>query len=250
MNENSHLNICKNCGNSFSGNYCNNCRQSAKTSRITWKELFFQFSQAFFHANKGIIHTIKELIIHPGTAILDYLNGKRVNHLNPFLFLLLVGGLSTFLYTTIHLKFPNEAIELNKIEIINPMLAHKFFAAIGFNFVILLTITDFIFYYKAGFNLPELIVSNAFQAGQIMVFSVIFLPLIFVQDYFIGNNSSIFDIRSLEYLIGVVFLFFTRYQFYKAKRNYYLITKIIIQLVILYFVNDKIISYLIIFLKS
>jgi len=250
MNKNSNLNICKNCGNNFSGNYCNDCRQSAKTLRITWKELFFQFSHAFFHANKGIIHTIKELIIHPGNAIRDYLNGKRVNHLNPFLFLLLVGGLSTFLYTTIHLKFPNEAIELHKIEIINPMLAHKFFAAIGFNFVILLTITDLIFYYKAGFNLPELIVSNSFQAGQIMVYSIIFLPLIFVQDYFIVNNDSIFDIRSLEYLVNLVFLFFTRYQFYKAKRNYYLITKIIIQLVIVYFVNDKIISYLIIFLKS
>jgi len=250
MNENSHLNICKNCSAHFSGNYCNNCRQSVKTSRITWKELFLQFSQAFFHANKGIIYTIKELLIRPGNAILDYLNGKRVNHFNPFLFLLLVGGFSTFLYTTINLKFPNEAIELNKIEIINPMLAHKFFSAVGFNYVILLTITDFIFYYKAGFNLPELIVSNAFQAGQIMVFSVIFLPLIFVQDYFIGNNSSIFNIRSLEYLVSIVFLFFTRYQFFKAKRNYYLITKIIIQLVIVYFVNDKIISYLIIFLKS
>ena len=71
MNKNGHLNICKNCGNNFSGNYCNDCRQSAKTLRITWKELFLQFSQAFFHANKGIIYTVKELLIHPGNAIRD-----------------------------------------------------------------------------------------------------------------------------------------------------------------------------------
>jgi hypothetical protein len=250
MNETSHLNICKNCGNHFSGNYCNNCRQSVKTSRITWKELFLQFSHAFFHANKGIIYTIKELLLHPGNTIRDYINGKRVLHFNPFLFLILIGGLSTLLYSSLNLNPPNEEIELEKIANISATLAHKFFAAIGFNFIILLTITDFIFYYKSGFNLPELIVSNAFQVGQIMVFSVIFLPLIFVQDYFIGNNDSIFDLRSFEYLVSIVFLFFTRYQFYKAKRNYYLITKIIIQLAIVYFVNDMIISYLIIFLRS
>ena len=241
---------CKNCGNHFEGNYCNICQQSGETNRITWKELAHYLLRAFFHTNKGIIYTIKELVLHPGNTIRDYINGKRVLHFNPFLFLILTGGLSTLLYSSLNLNPPNEALELHKIEMINPMLAHKFFAAIGFNFVILLTITDFIFYHKAGFNLPELIVSNAFQAGQIMIFSVIFLPLILVQDYLIGENASIFDIRSLEYLISVAFLFFTRYQFYKAKRNYYLITKIIIQLIIVYFVNDKIISYLIIFLKS
>jgi len=241
---------CKNCGNNFSGNYCNNCRQSAKTLRITWKELFLQFSQAFFHANKGIIYTVKELLIHPGNAIRDYLNGKRVNHFNPFLFLLLTGGLSTLLYSSLNLNPPIEEIELEKIANISATLAHKFFAAVGFLFIIQLTVTDYIFYFKKKYILPEIIISNTFQAGQIMVFTIVILPFLLLQNYFDLGYSSIIDLRLFQKAITMGFLFFTRYQFYEAKGNYYLITKIIIQLVIVYFVNDKIISYLIIFLKS
>jgi len=244
------LTVCKNCGNHFKGNYCNNCRQSAKTNRITWKELLNQFLHSLFRFDKGIIYTIKELLIHPGKTIRDYLSGKRVYHYNPFKFLFLVGGLSTLFYLSLNLKLPNEAIELEKIEAVNITLAHKFFAAIGFLFMILLTITDFIFYYKKKYTLPEIIVSNAFQAGQIMVFTIAMLPVILLQNYLIQEHHSLINLRSLQKAISMGFLFFTRYQFYEAKGNYYLKIKIIVQLVAVYILNNQIINYLIELLQS
>jgi hypothetical protein len=164
--------------------------------------------------------------------------------------LILVGGLSTLLYSYLNLKLPNEEIELGKIEVINAELAHKLFAAVGFLFIIELTITDYILYYNKKYVLPEIIVSNTFQAGQIMMFTIILLPFLLLQNYFTPGNNSFIDLRFLQKIITMGFLFFTRYQLFEAKGNYWLISKIIIQLTAVYFLNDWTISYLIVMLQK
>lgn len=237
---------CKNCGNHFEGKYCNICRQSAGIHRITWHELAHQLFHASFHADKGLVYTSKELLLRPGQTIRDYLQGKRVSHYNPLLFLILLGGLCTLLYATLHLNPPNQEIELEKIEGLNATLAHKYFALVGLLFIILLTVTDYFFYYQKGYTLPELITSNTFQAGQIMIFTIAVLPLLLLQNYIFQKSGINIEMRLLLKAVSVWFLFFTRYQFYDAKGNYRLIAKILVQLILVYVFYNLVITKLIV----
>ena len=83
-----------------------------------------------------------------------------------------------------------------------------------------------------------------------MVFTIAMLPVILLQNYLIQEHHSLINLRSLQKAIGMGFLFFTRYQFYEAKGNYYLKIKIIVQLVAVYILNNQIINYLIELLQS
>ncbi|TRX34196.1 DUF3667 domain-containing protein [Flavobacterium sp. ZT3R18] len=241
---------CKNCGNHFEGNYCNICSQRAETYRITWYELAHHLPHALFHADKGLFYSIKELVLRPGHSIRDYIAGKRVYHFNPLLFLILMGSLATLLFTTFHLNPPNEEIELIKIESFSATLAHKYFAAVGLQFIILLTVTDFIFYYNKKYSLPEIVISNTFQAGQIMVFTIMMLPILLVQNYFFQNYDENIEMRMLLKAVSIGFLFFTRYQFYEAKGNYWLVTKIAIQIILVSVLYNQVIARMIVCLQG
>lgn len=230
---------CKNCGNYFEGNYCNICSQRADTHRITWHELAHHLPHALFHADKGLFYSIKELTLRPGHSIRDYIAGKRVYHFNPLLFLILMGSFLTLLFTLLDMNPPNEEIKLMKIESFNATLAHKYFAVVGLLFITLLTITDYIFYYKKKYVMPEIVISNTFQAGQIMVFTIAMLPFFLLQDCFFKYFGVNIEMRLFLKVFITSFLFFSRYQLYEAKGNYRLMSKIIIQITLVYVLYNQ-----------
>jgi hypothetical protein len=96
---------CLNCNENLIGKFCYNCGQKSDTHRITLKHfLFHDVLHGVWHIEKGIIFTIKEAILRPGKAALDYIGGKRIRYYNVFYLILLVIGLglfidSTYLYT-------------------------------------------------------------------------------------------------------------------------------------------------------
>ena len=91
---------CKNCKNEFHGHYCPNCGQKAKTKRLHFNDIFSELLNAFTYLNRGILFTIKELTLRPGHSIREYVEGKRVVHFHPVNYLLMIGGLSTWIYIT------------------------------------------------------------------------------------------------------------------------------------------------------
>lgn len=241
---------CKNCGNIFEGNYCNICSQRAETHRITWHELAHHLPHALFHADKGLFYSIKELIFRPGHTIRDYISGKRVCHFNPLVFLILVGSFATLLFTMLHINPPNEEIKLIKIENLNATIGHKYFALVGLLFIILLTITDYVFYFDKKYVLPEIIISNTFQAGQIMVFTIAMLPILLLQDYLHKNLGVNIETRFIFKIFITCFLFFTRYQLYQAKNNYRLMLKIIIQIALVYVLYNQGVTRIIVYFQG
>lgn len=95
MTENS-LVECKNCGNSFEGNYCSHCGQIATVKRFMLKNIHDEFIHGFFHVNHGILFTVKSLFLKPGISIREYIAGKRVTYFNPFTYLVLLSILAGF----------------------------------------------------------------------------------------------------------------------------------------------------------
>lgn len=75
---------CANCNNAVKGNFCTECGQSIKVSRINIFNVIEELQFSFLHINKGIVYTVKELLLRPGYTIKSYLSGKRIQYFKPF----------------------------------------------------------------------------------------------------------------------------------------------------------------------
>lgn len=224
---------CKNCDTQFLGKYCPNCKQSAATKQITWNELGHNILHAFFHVDKGMLHTIIEMLLHPAKTIKEYLEGKRAYHFNPFFFLILLGGTASLLYNAFHVNVIAERINTESIEQFNPIFARKHFTIVAAIVLFFLTLTDFILYREKKYRIPELLVSNAFQLGEMLLLLIVALPFLYFQNYLNAEFKMEMELRSII-LFGVyLYLFLVRYHLYEAKGNYLMIIKIACQLIFL-----------------
>jgi hypothetical protein len=107
------LNVCKNCGNSFTGNYCNSCGEKVYTEHDRTALHFLEEGFHFLtHFEGAFFTTIKTLFSKPGLISVDYTYGVRKKYFKLLsLFLLLVviylllplfEGLNMRLYYHIH----------------------------------------------------------------------------------------------------------------------------------------------------
>ena len=84
--------VCKNCGNEFTGKYCNSCGEKVyaeKDRRIT--HLFEEAFHFITHFEGTFFTTLKTIFTKPGQLSQDYCNGIRKKYFKPLsLFLLLV----------------------------------------------------------------------------------------------------------------------------------------------------------------
>lgn len=91
--------ICKNCGNTFGGKYCNNCGEKIYT--VKDKNIKHLFEEAFHfitHLDGTLLNTLKAVVAKPGKLSFDYCNGIRKKYFKPMSFFLLL--------VVIYLLFP------------------------------------------------------------------------------------------------------------------------------------------------
>ena len=53
---------CKNCDQTYSGHFCNNCGQSADTHKLNLHFILHDIQHAFFHFDEGVLFTAIECI--------------------------------------------------------------------------------------------------------------------------------------------------------------------------------------------
>jgi hypothetical protein len=83
--------ICKNCGNNFTGKYCNNCGE--KIYHAKDKNVWHLLGEAFHfttHFEGTFFNTVKAILTRPGKLSLDYCNGIRKKYFKPISFFLLL----------------------------------------------------------------------------------------------------------------------------------------------------------------
>lgn len=87
--------VCLNCETEFRGNYCPRCGQSAKVKdKMSLWKTFLLFIDVWGIGNRGMFHTLRDLLLRPGYMICDYLRGKRFAYFPPFKLLFLLTTLS------------------------------------------------------------------------------------------------------------------------------------------------------------
>ncbi len=174
---------CKNCNNPINGNYCSNCGQSSETGKIDFHYLIHEVQHSILHVDKGILYTIKELVLRPGSTIRSYLSGKRVNYFKPFAFVFILGTLYGFIahffkyypeneimpslgYTESSLKYTQKTMELIYSNYSLAILILVPFSAFS----------TFIFFRKSIYNYWEHLIANSYIAGmQILILLIFYL---------------------------------------------------------------------------
>ena len=82
---------CKNCGNRFSGKFCNQCGEKVYTEHDKSVVHFFEEGIHFLtHFEGSFFTTVKTIFSRPGRLSLDYCNGLRKRYFKPLSFFLLL----------------------------------------------------------------------------------------------------------------------------------------------------------------
>lgn len=168
---------CKNCKAQFTGNYCNNCGQSAKVHRIDFHFLMEDVEHGILHYDKGIGYSLRRLFKKPGAEIRNYMTGKRVGHFRPLSLAIILATLYALIYHLAHVKI----ISTTNSESIHHMeRVMKYYS-----WYVLFTIPVFAFATKTAFkvkslNFAELIIFEAFKSSQRLVVHILFLPVFYL----------------------------------------------------------------------
>jgi len=181
-------------------------RQEKEVNRITFSQFGNQVLQ-YFNFEKGILKTIRLLVLNPGEHIHAYLEHDRKRLMNPFKFYLITGTIYVFIFKY---ALPQEAFEDARV---NSELEQQFLEAFVdyyhfFILVVILFIAVFsylLFKRSSGKNLLENIIFNLYVAGVLFTFSIIGSPLeLFLQPY----GSILLSLVSLLYFLYAYVRFF------------------------------------------
>ena len=74
---------CRNCGDTFTGNFCPRCGQSRYTPRYVLKGIAGNVLRTIFRVDGKFAHTLLELLYRPGHMMRDFIRGRRVHYTLP-----------------------------------------------------------------------------------------------------------------------------------------------------------------------
>jgi len=105
---------CKSCNAVLAGNFCSNCGHPAKTKRIDGHYIMHEIEHVL-HFEKGILYTIKELLIKPGASVKEFLAENRSRLVKPIIFIIITSLIYTLITHFFHIEegYTNFSLDKN-----------------------------------------------------------------------------------------------------------------------------------------
>lgn len=215
---------CLNCGAHFSGKFCEACGQRTDTRRITMQALLTNdLLRSIFHLETQLLYTLKQLLIRPGHAIREYLQGHRAKFTNFFSLLVIIILVLTWVEQKVDFHYqdltetPTPGFEgLYKFRSEYPKLVLigviPFFAMISY-----------MIFRKARQNYAEHFVLNAYKSCGTLLFTIVLVS----SKLFTGDFAVIRRIDTLIVLGIFIYSFVLFYQYFSAF-NYQKISLILL----------------------
>lgn len=186
--------FCLNCSHEITKNFCANCGQKADTHRITFTHFIaHDFLHGVFHLERGILFTMKQAVVRPGKAALDYIDGKRIRYYNVFYLSLILIGLALVISHTGGDNVKMKGGDAGSEEYIAFFSNNVKFILLGF--VPLLAINAKLLFRKLKLNIAE----HFIVAGFTFVGVLIMTNLMLIAD-------SIFGWIGLDYVTDILTL--------------------------------------------
>ncbi len=191
---------CKNCNQTFEGNYCNHCGQHADIKKINLRFLWYDLHSGLFNFDSGIFYSLKQLFIRPGHTIREFLEGKRVHHFKPMSLVVILATAYSFVYHLLGMQF-FEATTNSTSESINEGLQtissffENHYAITSLLNIPFYALATRVCFSKQNRSYAEHFVANTFITSQRLMLNIIVLPI----KYFIGDQDS--NVNLLIFLV-------------------------------------------------
>lgn len=209
---------CSNCGFTLSDDfiYCPKCAQKVHLHRLSLHEVLHEGVHYFTHADKGIIHLLKDLFTKTGTVAKEYIAGKRKSYFPPLNFFLLVATIYVLVMGLVTPKPSGNVLkdhpELQHIPDVRQKekvigiyerkdkaiyFMNKYSNVVAMIAAPLLCFIYWLFYIKARYNYTEHLIACMYMAGLTnLVYVLLLVPL-----------SLLFNLRHSNSLIGILMVF-------------------------------------------
>lgn len=97
------LTNCRNCSHTVNSNFCGHCGQPVNIKRVDSHYILHEI-QHVLHFEKGILYTIKELLIRPGQNIKEFIGDNRSRLVKPILFIIITSLIYTIINHFFHIE--------------------------------------------------------------------------------------------------------------------------------------------------
>jgi hypothetical protein len=223
--------ICVNCSTEHNGNFCPNCGERSQVPKITFSSILNNAFATITNMDKGFLFNVKNLFLHPGQLISDYLRGKRKQIFNPISFLII--SVTVYLVVDSLVKVPVTGDKIES-EIYDVGYQSGRFIKLYFKYfwllsIIWLSVSTRIFFGK--YNYAEHLALNSFVIGQatlvgIIGFLIFKVPILF--------NPFVYSM-----------ILWMLYQIFKSKKKDWEALLVSFAAVLLFFVQLIVITILI-----
>lgn len=209
---------CLNCNIDYNSNavFCPNCGQNTSVKRLDTSGVIKEAFQNFVNVDKGILYLLRWLPFKPGTISREYVNGRRKKYFNPFAFLILTIGITSFLSANFNILASSTAALGDPVSI---------FMSKHINFIIFLTVPIIalftsLLYSKRKVNFAESLILASYCSGlRSVAFAAIVTPLIvFFRNYYVLITSLYLMVFAIYYAWACCqyFNIFSKWYFFKG----------------------------------
>lgn len=220
---------CLNCNAPVNGKFCAHCGQKTDTHRITIKHfLFHDLLHGVWHLDRGIFFTLKETLVRPGRAALDYIQGKRIRYYNIFYLCLLVIGLHILLVHLYDFIHPERlAYNENNVEVTDFFTRYMKILLLGI--VPIIAIDAWLMFPKMKLNLAEHFILSGINLLGMLLVGLFFVFFNFMNE--IGTEIS-WLAGALEVISFFVMVFYPAWTYGNAAIKYHSLAGMMWRLVV------------------
>ncbi|MBG6233986.1 putative membrane-anchored protein [Pedobacter sp. CAN_A7] len=201
---------CKNCKTEVNLNYCHNCGQPVLLKRINGHYIIHEVEHVL-HFEKGILYTIRELLIRPGENVKQFISENRSRLVKPIIFIII----TSLAYSLINHYFHLEDGYVNYSEQ-QPSTTGIFFkwvqAYYGYSNIIMGIFIAFyikLFFRKYNYNFFEILILLCFTMGMGMLIYALFA---------LFQGITHLDLMAVGGFVGVTYCSYAIAQFFDKKK--------------------------------
>lgn len=182
---------CLNCEAPIDGEFCSFCGQATSTERYSLSTLAQEvYTQLRKIEAAKTVRTIWSLTVSPGLFVQDYLNGKRVAHINPVRFFFYAFFIEITVKLAVFSAFPNNPI-VERVQSGMTIELTNFVLTIAWGLL------WSIIYYREELNLVEYIVAAIFFVAQTFLLSSVVLLLMLPFSSYLSYPAATFNLSDL-----------------------------------------------------
>ncbi len=202
--------ICKKCKSEIIQNYCSNCGNPAKLKRINGQYLINEIGSVL-NFDKGILYTIRELILRPGKTIRQFIKEDRNRLVKPIVFIIICSLIYSIIQQIFHFEDGYVGYSFKKESAITSIFnwVSKNYGYSNILMGIFIAFWIKIFFREYNYNFYEILILLCFVMGIGM--------LLFA---FFGIADSLVDLKIIDkgYLIGIIYILWAIVQFFDKKK--------------------------------